>query len=93
MYYIKKIRQTCTACPSQWEAQDQDGHMIYIRYRWGHLSIRRSSEPSTDIYDAVLGEEIFHFGSDDPMDGYITLEEVLDLAKDVVQVNQLEKYE
>lgn len=36
---IEHLTQTCGACPSQWEGELEDGRMLYIRYRWGYLSI------------------------------------------------------
>ena len=32
-----ELRQTCIACPSQWEGILQNGKHVYIRYRWGIL--------------------------------------------------------
>lgn len=70
-----KFVQTCGACPSQWEAEATDEHpAIYIRYRWGQLSIRAGAT----INDAVDGEQTLldvHHGDD--MDGVISLDEVL----------------
>lgn len=55
---IKSIIQTSIACPSQWEITLTNGHMVYVRYRWGYLSMKISPEETTDIYDAVGGIEI-----------------------------------
>lgn len=56
---VVDVRQTCWACPAQWEGTLDDGRMFYVRYRWGYLSVRVSPAPTTDIDDAVAGEEIF----------------------------------
>lgn len=50
---------TCGACPHQFEGTLDDGRMIYIRYRGGWLVASVSADPTTDIYDAVDGEELF----------------------------------
>lgn len=42
---VSTIRSTCCACPSQWEGLTDDERVIYVRYRWGHLSVR-VSEPN-----------------------------------------------
>lgn len=36
---VVSLTQTCSACPSQWEGQLNDGRWLYARYRWGHLSV------------------------------------------------------
>ncbi len=53
MIIIKTLKQTCFACPSQWEGTDIYGNEIYIRYRWGHLSI---SVNHAEIVSHQLGE-------------------------------------
>ena len=60
---------TCEACPSQWELKFADGRMGYIRYRWGWLSVRVSEKPTSDVYDAVGGSEIFGEECGDYFDG------------------------
>jgi len=49
------------ACPSQWEGDVGDMGSIYIRYRWGILSVRvsltdRDAVSGTAIYEANIGE-------------------------------------
>ncbi len=37
---ISNLRQTCTACPSQWEADATlTSKKVYIRYRYGQLKV------------------------------------------------------
>jgi len=36
---VSKLTQTCKGSPSQWEGLTDDGQFIYVRYRWGCLSI------------------------------------------------------
>lgn len=73
---IIKVNRTCSACPSQWELTLKDGRMIYVRYRWGMLSIRISPDPTTDIGDAVGGEELIHEQLGDDLDGCIEYHEI-----------------
>lgn len=49
MKRIKKLTKTCEACPSQWEGEFEDGSPVYIRYRWGYLSVE----------DIPRGEQLF----------------------------------
>lgn len=37
---IEVIKQTCTACPSQWVGATRNAQSVYIRYRWGYLSVK-----------------------------------------------------
>lgn len=50
---------TCGACPSQWEACTEDRRPVYVRYRWGYLSIRIGPQNADGFDEAVDGEEIF----------------------------------
>lgn len=74
---LKSIIQTCSACPSQWEIKLTDGRMIYVRYRWGVLSMNISPTFTKDIYDAVGGEKIYRKSIGDGFDGTLTQEELL----------------
>jgi len=55
---VKDIRKTSKRNPSQWEVKLMDGRMLYVRYRWGVLSIRVSLKKTDSIMDAVNGKEI-----------------------------------
>ena len=51
---IIELEQTCYACPSQWEGKTLSGQDVYIRYRWGYLSI---SIDEKAIYGEQIGDE------------------------------------
>ena len=74
---ITELLQTCSACPSQWEAKLEDGRMLYVRYRWGYLSVCRSSYPTDNVYEAVGGEEVFGQQIGDDMNGCMSTSEML----------------
>jgi hypothetical protein len=57
---VKQFVQTCWAAPSQWEGQLKDGRALYIRVRHGHLRVRISDGPTTDISHAVRGPTLLH---------------------------------
>lgn len=38
-FKVKSCKQTCTACPSQWDIYTTEGNYIYAKYRWGYLSL------------------------------------------------------
>src|SRR4051812_48759276 len=72
--------QTCGACPSQWQAEATEDHpAVYIRYRWGSLSI----STGRTIHEALMAEPIFYVQHGDDLDGFIELEEVLRLFEQV----------
>jgi hypothetical protein len=58
--------------------------MIYVRYRWGYLSIRVSQGPTTDVSDAVNGEEVFGMEHGEGLDGTLEYEELTKISKDVI---------
>ena len=74
---LSGLVMTCDACPSQWEAQDQHGHKIYARYRWGHLTVTRSDAPSNELKDALVGTQIYEGYHGDGLDGWMTTEVML----------------
>ena len=67
---LTSIIQTCTACPSQWDACDEDGNEYYIRYRHGFL------------YVELYGKTIFTWeGHPNGMaDGFMTTEQMLEIT-------------
>ena len=44
---IAALRRTTTTTPTQWEGALTDGRPIYIRYRWGELSVRIGKDGET----------------------------------------------
>jgi len=43
MNKITSLVQTHIADPTEWEGIDGSGNPIYIRYKWGYLSIRKGT--------------------------------------------------
>ena len=86
MLKVVKLIQTCYACPSQWEGTLDDGRMIYIRFRWGNLTISVSPTPTTDVYDAVGGEVIYSKRTSDGLDGVMDYEEFKSLTKGLLNL-------
>ncbi len=48
---IVRVIQTCTACPSQWDAWDLDGNYWYLRYRHGVGTATRQPGPDWETWD------------------------------------------
>jgi hypothetical protein len=79
---VKLVRatQTSLACPSQWDAFDEDGNYWYLRYRHG-VGYARCYGPDVTEFDDLTSEEWRHprevlkFEYGHPLDGDITLDE------------------
>jgi hypothetical protein len=61
---VTSLEQTCYACPSQWEGETDNGDYVYIRYRWGHLTV------------SVNGEQIFATDHGNSLDGVLSYDEL-----------------
>ena len=48
-----------------------DGRMLYVRYRWGVLSIKVSLKKTDNIMDAINGREILGGQLGAGFDGYL----------------------
>jgi hypothetical protein len=79
------ITQTCTACPSQWDAVTDDQRTVYIRYRWGYLSVRISKIEDHTEYAAVNGTEIFGLDYGDGLDGVMDQETLEKLTEEILE--------
>ncbi len=98
-----ELIQTCSACPSQWEGRvvegmgdeldgdmDVAGRPVYIRYRWGFLSVRLGKVDG-DLWDAADGGEILGKQVGDKLHGEMEQEELAThLAEEEIWVNSWE---
>jgi hypothetical protein len=83
------LEQTCTACPSQWEGGLEGGGYVYIRYRWGGLTVEvgpSEEEFWADFTKVRLLKDIDH---GDGFDGHLTTEEMRALCADVLDFSAL----
>ena len=85
MFKIKELKRTCIACPTQYEGILDNGHSIYIRYRWGKLSIRISYGKSSNVNDAVKGHEVFTATLGGSLDGVLDDDELLRVCSNVIE--------
>lgn len=91
MITVKKLVKTCFACPAQWDGETDDGRLVYIRYRWGYLSVRVSELNPKDEWAAVRGEEIFGKDLSDPFGGYMETSELKNTLSGVVDFQCLKQ--
>ena len=85
MVLVKEIEQTLEACPSQWEGVTVDDRCIYIRYRWGFLSVRIGPPGDKSEFAGVRGKEIFRKKLGGPYDGILSQEELVEVTNGVIQ--------
>lgn len=78
MIKIINLKQTCIACPTQYEGLTDNNEYVYIRYRYGYLSIR------------VCGKEIYGTRVGSGLDGVIELEKIIALSNDIIDWSELE---
>jgi len=73
---VASLKKTCTACPAQWEGKLEDGRALYVRYRWGELSVGAGEDGGAAI-DNSMSEEGFHCERvGEGLDGYMDFEEL-----------------
>ena len=85
MILVKEIEQTLVACPSQWEGITDDDRPIYIRYRWGFLSVRIGPPGDKSEFAAVRGKEIFRKKLGGANDGILSHEELVEVTSGLIQ--------
>lgn len=82
MITITKIKRTCWACPSQWEGKAKDGKAVYIRLRWGHLSVYVGKS----IGDAIRNNKIiFEWHDKDHWNGLMENSQLAKLTRGVLR--------
>ena len=59
--------------------------MVYVRYRWGNLTIEVSPEPSNDIYDAIDGIEVFSQELGGGLDGHLTYDQLKTATAEIIE--------
>lgn len=66
---IVKLKQTCSACPSQWDGEMDNGTYFYARYRWGILRVEVNH---VVVLDKSLGDGLDGFLSTGDLEGELT---------------------
>lgn len=69
MIILTELRQTCSACPSQWEGKTKGGLDFYVRYRFGILSWGFGDTPDEALMRAMSINISKRLG--DPLDGVL----------------------
>jgi hypothetical protein len=87
MMKVTAIRRTCFAYPSQWEGKTESGY-VYIRFRWGNLTVRSGST----IKDAIAAPTIFEWHDADH-GGFMEYDELKELTSGVLDLPDAESPE
>lgn len=81
VYTITKLRKTCDSCPAQWEGETSDGQQVYIRYRWGYLSVK----VDPDYAVGYRAEEVVSERLGDNLDGSLSFAQLKKACKGKIQ--------
>lgn len=77
---LTKVVQTCSACPSQWDAWTTTGQYLYLRYRFSRGTVDAYDNPDSDTWTKVPDGSVARFEQGDALDGEISLEDFLAAA-------------
>ncbi len=74
---VYELRRTCIASPSQWEGRVNDHGSIYIRYRWGTLTVRISMTDANAVgVDSCFYEDDLDRRTGDRLGGYMETDDM-----------------
>lgn len=84
MITVASLTKTCDACPAQWAGRTDDNRQVYVRYRWGYLSVRVAADQSDEEFAGVSGEEVYGSQLGDGFDGFLSMDDLRSATADVV---------
>jgi hypothetical protein len=74
---VYDLRRSCIACPAQWEGRVNDHGSIYIRYRWGRLTVRISLTDANAVgVETCFFEDDIGCRTGDRLGGYMETDEM-----------------
>lgn len=90
MIRVLKVKNTGGACPSQWEGITDDDRAVYVRYRWGYLSVCVGKAGDHTEFAGVEGEEVYGEQVGGGFDGVMDYTELIEHTKDVIEFPERE---
>ena len=81
---VVSLTQTCSACPSQWSGHTDDRRAVYVRYRWGRLTVSVGAQDDFSEFAGVQGEEVFSAQLGDEYDGVLGFGELCEATQHVI---------
>ena len=91
MITVAKVMKTCDACPSQWEGTTDAGKVVYVRYRWGYLSISIGDTMTQAIRREGPENSVFEKEIGNGLDGFITYDELMEHTRGVISWPEFEE--
>ena len=91
MITIEKLTKTCDACPSQWEGVTDAGKAVYVRYRWGYLSISIGDTLTQAIRREGPENSVFEKAIVNSLDGFITYDELKEHTRGIISWPEFEE--
>lgn len=76
MITLAELTETCGGCPSQWEGRTTSNEPVYIRYRWGNLTLCIGF-PGGDIDNAIRADPKRRLSVGDGLDGCMETDEMM----------------
>jgi hypothetical protein len=73
---VVALRQTSVACPSQWEGTPEDGRAVYVRYRYGWLSVGVGDDVDQAVHSGSTDRALYAGCGGAGLDGVMDLEEL-----------------
>lgn len=76
------LTRTSDSCPAQWEATNEQGQGVYIRYRFDSLTVHCPFQPDNEDYEAFMAAQILTIDHvfDDAYRGVLDTSEMLALT-------------
>jgi hypothetical protein len=90
---ILELEKTCSACPTQYEGfilTHKGKRPIYIRYRWGYLSMR-VGDINANFEDAIFGFEFYGEQIGDYLDGLLYDDIFNKKYKKIIETTDIER--
>jgi hypothetical protein len=79
---ISRLTQTSERDPSQWEGRTADGLFVYVRYRWGWLSI---GSGATAAQAVANDNNLFEKQLGNRLDGKLEYERLREVTAGVIE--------
>lgn len=73
---VAALTNTCIACPAQWEGNLEDGRTVYVRYRYGGLSVGIGKDIDEAIRNGMSDQALYANDVGDGLDGFMDFEEM-----------------
>jgi hypothetical protein len=75
-HVLARVVETCSACPSQWDAWTATGQYLYLRYRFGIGTVDTYDSTDCETWTRPPDGEVARFG-ESSLDGDINLADFL----------------